>query len=288
MRWRRLLAWTAGGLVAVLALVFAGLQTGPGQRALASLVSSKDLQIAGLSGFFPTDLRVAEVKLSDRDGTWLTVDDARLNWSFASLLKGRVRIDEVAARRVEVRRPPAPSDTKSTSSGGGGFKLPLGVDLRTLSVDDLHVGAALGGVDSHWKLGGSALLAADRTQSHLKLDMTRSDGPAGRLSADVGFALDTFNVDGQVLAEESSKGGVIAALIGRPDLDKVSLKLAIKGDRTGGSGNFATAAGDALTSTGDARWKRDGSATGISVNLSLVGPGLPDGPIDDCCGRRPR
>ena len=82
-----------------------------------------------------------------------------------------------------------------------------------------------------------------------------------------------------MLAEESSRGGVVAALIGRPDLDKVSLKLAIKGDRAGGSGNFTAAAGDALTSTGDARWKRDSGATGISVNLSLVAPGLPEGPI---------
>jgi translocation and assembly module TamB len=279
MLWRRLLARTAGGLVAALVLAFAGLQTGPGQRALASLVSSKDLEISGLSGFFPTDLQVAQVKLSDRDGAWLTVDDARLSWSFASLFSGRVRIDEVAARHIEVLRPPAPSETKTTSSSGGGISLPLGVSLQALSVDDLHVGSRLGGVDSHWKLGGSSLLAADKTQSHLKLDMTRTDGPTAHLNADVGFALDTFNVDGHVLAEESSKGGVIAALIGRPDLDKVSLKLAIKGDRVGGSGDFTTAAGDALISTGDARWKRDGSATGVSVNLSLVGPGLPEGPV---------
>ena len=60
MRWRRLLARTAGGLVAALVLAFAGLQIGPGQRALASLVSSKDLEISGLSGFFPTDLQVAK------------------------------------------------------------------------------------------------------------------------------------------------------------------------------------------------------------------------------------
>jgi translocation and assembly module TamB len=279
MRWRRLFTRTAGGLLAVLVLAFVGLQTAPGQRALASLGSSKDLELSGLSGFFPTELRVAQIKLSDRDGAWLTVDDARLSWSFASLFGGRVRIDEVAARRIEILRPPRPSETKTTSSSGGGISLPMGVDLGALSVDDLHIGAPLGGVDSHWKVAGSALLPADGTQSHLKLDMVRSDGPTARLDADLGITLDTFNVDGHVLAEESSKGGVVAALIGRPDLDKVSLKLAIKGDRAGGSGDFTATAGDALTSTGDARWKRDGSATGISVNLSLVGPGLPEGPI---------
>jgi translocation and assembly module TamB len=278
MRWRRRLAWIAGGLLGLLALLFVGLQTGPGQRALASIVSSDSLEITELSGFFPTDLRIAKVKLVDRDGAWLTVDEARLRWSFASLFTGRVEIEELAAQRIEILRPPAPSQTK-TSSSGGGVSLPVGVDLRTLAVDDLHVGAPLGGVDSRWKVGGSALLAADRTQSRLKLDMTRSDGPAGHLSADFGFALDQFNVDGQVLAEESTKGGVVATLIERPDLDKVSLKLVIKGDRQSGAGDFTAAAGDALTSNGTARWQRDGSATGMSLNISVVGPGLPNNPV---------
>ena len=277
MRRRRLLARTGAGLLAALVLLFGGLQTGLGQRALASIVSGDSLEISGLSGFFPTDLSVAQVKVSDRNGAWLTVDDARLRWSFASLLSGRVRIDEVAAQRIDVLRAPAPSETQTTSSSG--VNLPMGIDLGALSVDDLHVGAALGGVDSHWKLSGSALLAADRTQSHLKLEMTRSDGPTAHLSADIGFGLDRFNVDGQVLAEESTKGGVIATLIDRPDLDKVSLKLAVKGDRSQGSGEFTAMAGDAVTSTGDTRWHRDGGTTGISLNLSLVGPGLPDGPV---------
>jgi hypothetical protein len=53
-------------------------------------------------------------------------------------------------------RPPLPSDgaTKASSSGGG---LPVGVDVEKLFVNDLHVDAALGGVDSHWKLAGSGL-----------------------------------------------------------------------------------------------------------------------------------
>src|SRR5262249_4142787 len=117
------------------------------------------------------------------------------------------------------------------------------------------------------------------TQSRLKLDMTRADGPTAHLSADLGFSLDQFNVDGQIAAEESTKGGVVAYLLGRPDLEKVTLKLAIKGDRESGAGEFTTTAGDALTSNGNARWQRDGPATGISVNLNLAGPGLPEGPI---------
>ena len=90
-------------------------------------------------------------------------------------------------------------------------------------------------------------MTADGTPSRVKLDMTRTDGPAAHLSADLGFSLDRFSVDGQITAEESSKGGVVAALIGRPDLDGMSLKLTAKGDRTDGTAELTAAAGDAVT-----------------------------------------
>ena len=129
-------------------------------------------------------------------------------------------------------RPPQPSDqdTKAAVTDNR-ISVPLGIDLGTLSVDDLHVGAELGGVDSHWKVSGAGLVTADGTPSRVKLDMTRTDGPAAHLSADLGFSLDRFSVDGQITAEESTRGGVVAALIGRPDLDRMSLKLIAKGDR---------------------------------------------------------
>ena len=280
MGWGRALAWTGGGLIVVLAGLFAGLQTPPGKALVAAVASSDSIKVEGIGGFIPVDLRVAKIELRDKKGVWLSLSDARVNWSFSSLLTGRVRIEEVAARQVEVLRPPQPSDEETKEAvTNTGIHIPLGVDLGMLSIDDLHVGAELGGVDSHWKVSGSGLVTADGTPSRVKLDMTRSDGPAAHLSADVGFSLDRFSVDGQIIAQESSKGGVVAALIGRPDLDGMALKLVAKGDRNEGSAELTAAAGDAVTSNGAARWHRDGGATGLSLQISLVGPGLPDSPI---------
>src|SRR6476469_9420000 len=202
MRWLRLLAWTIGGLVVAVVALFMLLQTPPGLRFVARLVSSSDLRISGLSGFIPTDIHADRIELRDKQGAWLTVNDARVRWSFSSLFSGRVRIEEVTAAQVEVMRPPLPSDQAAKTNSS--FGLPVGVDLGTLSVGDLHVGAALGGVDSHWKLTGTGLLTGDGTPSRLKLDMNRSDGPTAHLSADIGFSLDRFAVDGQIVAEETT------------------------------------------------------------------------------------
>ena len=110
----RFLAIGAAGLIGLVAILFAALQTPPGQRAVAGLVSRMasgpdgGLGVSGLSGFFPTDLHVARISYSDREGPWLTVENARLRWSFTSLLGGRLRIEMISADRVAVLRPPLP------------------------------------------------------------------------------------------------------------------------------------------------------------------------------------
>src|SRR5689334_19667575 len=99
MRARRILAIVVGSLVGLLVIAFAALQTAPGQRALAGFISRAasgpdgGLELSGLSGFFPTDLRIASIAYSDRDGPWLTAENIQLRWSFTSLARGRVSIE---------------------------------------------------------------------------------------------------------------------------------------------------------------------------------------------------
>jgi translocation and assembly module TamB len=279
MRWLRLFVWVMGSVVLLFTLLFVGLQTPPGKALVAGFVTSEDIRIEGVSGFIPVDVRLARVELHDKQGAWLTLKDAHIDWSFASLLTGRVRIEQLTAQQVEVLRAPLATDKPvKPADVDTGLTVPLGIDLAVLSVDDLHVGAALGGVASHWKVAGSGLITGDGTPSRFKLDMTRIDGPTARLTADVGFRLDTFAVDGTITAEESTRGGVVAALIGRPDLERMGLKLVAKGDRNNGTAELTSAAGDALSSTGTVRWERADKATAISAQLSIVGPGLPDSP----------
>ena len=84
MRWVRLLAWAIGGLVVAVVALFMLLQTPPGLRTVASLVSSSDLKVSGLGGFIPTDIHADRIELRDKQGAWLTINDARARWSFAS------------------------------------------------------------------------------------------------------------------------------------------------------------------------------------------------------------
>ena len=285
MRWRTVIVGTAGAVIGAGLLLFAALQTVPGQRWLAATVSAlastdeSRVELSGLSGFFPTDLRVEHIAVADERGPWLRVEDARIRWSFASLFRGRLHIETVAARRLEVLRSPEPTKTPAAASDGG-FSLPLGIDLRDLSIDDLHLAAPVGGgVDSRWGVQGNALLALGAAESRLHLTASRLDGPTGEVKADIRFDLARRTVDGEISVEETSRGGVIAAVLERPDLERVSAHLVAKGDAAAGAIDLKVAAGDVATANGEARWHRDGKDTTITVRVTGAAPGLPDGPL---------
>jgi translocation and assembly module TamB len=276
MRALRILAKVLGGVVVLVGLLFAFLQTPPGQRTLVGLVSDKTLQMSGLSGFFPTDLQVARIELLDEQGAWLRVENARLRWSFASLFEGRVRVEMLSAALVDILRSPLPQKTTEADGGGRSFKLPVGVDLQALSLDTLHLAAPLAGVESRWTLHGNGLLSADLHEGRLRLAGDRTDGPSGKLAVDTRFDLVQRTVDGEITVEEGP-GGVAAALLQRPDLAGVSLRLVAKGDAASGSGELTVSAGDAVAAKGSAHWQPSGAATAVSVRLEATGKQLPDG-----------
>src|SRR3981189_1008225 len=258
MRALRILAKVLGGLltlvVTLVAALFVFLQTSSGQRTLAGLVSGKSLQISGISGTFPTDMQVARVELLDQQGAWLRVDNARLRWSFASLLSGRVQVEIISASLVDVLRPPVPDKAEQ---GGSSFSLPVGVEVQSLSVDTLHLAAAVAQVDSRWALQGNGLLSADLHEGRVRLIGDRSDGPSGKLSADMRFDLVRGTVDGEIALEEGA-GGVTAALLERPDLDQVAMRLVAKGDARSGNGEVTLSAGAAAPARGTAKWQPSG------------------------------
>ena len=277
MRALRLSAYVLIALVAVLGLAFAGVQTTPGKRFLASLASDlasspdQKITITGIDGFVPTDLHVARVEIADRTGPWLQVENAQLSWSFASLLQRRLRINLLSAAKISVLRAPQEEKKEATPSNGG-LRLPFDIDLRALRIDDLQLAAALGGIDSHWKIGGEAAVASDLSEIRAKLGADRLEGPKGKLTADVRVDRSPRKIAADITLDEDP-GGMIAALMQRPDLPDISLKLSAQGDPRDGTATLTAKAGDKATAKGNLRWMPDGSDTSFQADLDA-------GPID--------
>lgn len=277
MRALRIAAYVFVALVAVLGLAFAGVQTAPGKRLLASVISGaasspgQQVRITGIDGFVPTDLHVAHIEVADRTGPWLQVDDAKLTWTFASLFEQRLRIELLSAARIAVLRAPQ-EEKKETAPSSGGVQLPLGIDLQALRIDDLHLAAALGGLDSHWKIAGNADVAKDLGEIRAKLGADRLEGPKGRLTADVRVDRSPRKIAADITLDEDP-GGIVAALMQRPDLPDISLKLSAQGDARDGTAELTAKAGDQASARGTLRWLPDGSDTGFQAALDA-------GPVD--------
>lgn len=277
--WVRRLGWTTGGALAALVLLFGFLQTAVGLRTLAGLASDDRLEIEGLAGFFPGDLRADRIELRDKNGAWLVIQNAHLDWSPSALLRRRLLINALTAERIDMLRPPEPDSGKAAESEGGFSRPDLAIDLRALAIADLHLAAAVGGVDSRWRGSGQGVLARRLADSRLSLLLERTDGADGRASAAIRFDPESSEWIGEVLFEERTDRGVAASLLGRPDLDAVSLALKVRGDIGRGAGELTVAAGDAVTVTGKGEWRRTDGVTRATLGVVGNATGLPDGDL---------
>ena len=117
MRALRLFAMVAGGVAGLAALLFAFLQTPPGQRALAGLSRTALCRCrASAASSRPISTWRASTSLMARD-RGCGSENARLRWSFASLFAGRVRVENLSAGLVDVLR-----DASAAEGGTGDGK----------------------------------------------------------------------------------------------------------------------------------------------------------------------
>ncbi|HET6221862.1 MAG TPA: hypothetical protein VFE11_06830, partial [Dongiaceae bacterium] len=209
-----------GILLALVAGLFGVLQTGFARDqmrhwiASATAGTSTQVQLAAIEGLVPFDMTFAGLRLSDRDGTWLTADRISMAWSPGALLSGRLQVDEIAAGAIDMLRTPAPARTQEPTEPGPLIpELPIGIDLRRLSVERLALAAAILGepaalsVMAHARLGdvGDGLSAS--------LSLRQLSGRTGTAQVDLAYQpeQDTLSLNGKV---EEPQGGVLGRLLG--------------------------------------------------------------------------
>ncbi|HTT04383.1 MAG TPA: translocation/assembly module TamB domain-containing protein [Steroidobacteraceae bacterium] len=232
----RALAWVCGGALALVLLVGAALMlignTRAGQRLLAHATASLtggQVQMQGISGRFPDNLRVEQLLLSDPQGPWLRASSVHLDWSPLGLLQDRIRIRVVDADTAAVLRRPAYGRGSPTAPRrGGGFSLPLALQIDQLRLPRLMLGANLAGSDVTLRLQ-AAVSYRSLERAALQLSVQRLDAvPATYLiTAD----LTPRRVSLQVDLEEQADGP-LANVMQLPGLGALSVHLLMEGART--------------------------------------------------------
>src|SRR5262245_32340753 len=175
-----MLVWVVGSVGVVLAGTFALAQTATGKWVVAELLgrvlSSADttVRLSGLDGLIPFDFRLAQLRTADAGGVWLELDDLRLSASVSALLRGRLEIEQLGARRLALDRLPQGEESDGEPMPELPRSLPPLV-VHSVGIDQLEVGQAVLGQDAVFGLsGGMQTGAAGRTVS-VGLDLHRTD-----------------------------------------------------------------------------------------------------------------
>ena len=231
--------------------------------------AGRDVRIEGFQGALSGRATIDTLTIADADGVWLTLRDAVLDWNRAALLSGRLDVTELSARELVIPRAPASDPAPPEPTAGTGFALPdlpVAIDIETLELDRVILGAPLIGQDVTLEIAGNASLAGGEGAAELRLE--RMDGPAGLIVLDGAYGNESRQLALQLRVEEGPGGLAATALDlpGRPALlleisgddpiddFRADIRLATDGvDRLSGSVTLGTDQ-PATDATGPTRW----------------------------------
>jgi translocation and assembly module TamB len=180
--------WAIALIVLAVAGAFAFAQTTTGKRVIADqlgkALTSPDsmVQLEGLNGLIPFDMRLEQLRMDDAEGPWLELDGFEFSWSPAALLRGRLEIDEIGARRLALLRLPPGEETEEA---GPPAELPRSIPpvvIRQLEVKELELGEAVLGERAVFTLLGKLTTAQDGGVVNLTVDLERIDEDTARAS----------------------------------------------------------------------------------------------------------
>ncbi|HEY1506609.1 MAG TPA: hypothetical protein VGF92_20060, partial [Stellaceae bacterium] len=246
-------------------LIFANTGTGRATiETLAAKLSGGTVEIQGLAGRFPDALRLAHAEIRDKDGAWLTIDDAVLDWSPLGLFGGAAKIDRLTAAHIVVARLPASENAAASKSKSN--LPPLRVALGTLRVDKLDLGAALAGAPASVGASGNLRLAS-LTDGEVTLDIERLDGPGSyKLAGKMSGAGDNV-----VLNISEPSHGLLAELARLPDLGAVSVAATLAGPRNAEQLGLAMKAGELA---GNGKGTIDLTGQSGDLDLAVAAPAM--------------
>ncbi|HEY0032934.1 MAG TPA: translocation/assembly module TamB, partial [Devosia sp.] len=231
----------------------------------------RQIGISNIDGALGSDVSIREITISDQQGVWLRVTNARLTWNQAALFLGRLEVSSLTADSIDYIRNAVPAEGVDLPPPEAGAlqipQFPVAVILQQLSVPKVTFGEAIFGLGSEISLAGGLTLQDGDLNANL--DVVRLDGPGGTLDLDVVYTGQTNAIDlGLALVEPEN--GVIANLLNIENRPAVTLTLK-------GAGPVADLRTDLVLQTNE-QTALSGTATiqqqpeGFAVDADLRGP----------------
>jgi len=229
------------------------------------------IRISGIQGVLSSEATIGQITIADRQGVWLRINNATIDWSRTTLLlRQRLEVSRLAAESIEVIRKPLPDENALPSPEATSFsvpELPIAVNLGALEVPSLSFGETVFGLQSQVSLTGRLQLEEGALDT--ALDVTRTDGPGGELSLAAKYANSTSELALNLSLSEPADGILANAfnIEGRPPL---ALTVQGEGPLQNLDVQLALDADGQRTLAGSAQLR--GQPEGLGFNVNLGGP----------------
>ena len=231
----------------------------------------RQIRLSNIDGILGSDVSVRQITISDSEGVWLRVNNARLNWNQAALFLGRLEVRSLSADSIEyVRNAVASDQVDLPNPEAGGFSVPefpVAISLGELAIPSVTFGQSVFGLAAEVELKGNLQLEGGNLQTGL--DIVRLDGPGGTLD----LTIDYQKADNRIALDLSlvePENGVIANLLNIENRPAVTLTLKGDGPVADLRTELALQANDQLALGGVATVTQ--SAAGFAINADLGGP----------------
>jgi translocation and assembly module TamB len=279
------------------------------QDLLAGLVSRTlstpaiQVHIGAVDGVLSSDATIRDVTITDKDGTWLKLDRARLVWRRTALLLGRLEIDRLEIGTLEIRRKPQAADqpvaepeqpaaetgrsdtepsTPAAQPGSSAAEssqpilpdLPVKVQVKAFDLHALVLGEPVLGEAVNLAATGNTELGSPSEGLIFNLDAIRQDSP-GRFKVALAFVPRGNAVTLDVTLDEPSHG--LLSKLGRfPGEPPIAFALRGKGTLDSFRGGLKFQAGPTIDATGAITLDRSGTGRVLATRVSgHLGPWLP-------------
>ena len=183
-------------------------------------------------------------------GTWLAIDDLLLSWRPSALLAGRLHVDELSTRAVDVARLPAATGEPPPAEPAGPPhlpRLPIGVRIDSLVVGELNLAESVAGRPMRLGINGR-LAAADpgrggeqgQIRTALAVVPLDAGGGAILLDADLDPATSILGLQASI---DEPEGGLVSGLLGLAPRAPLVVRLAGDGPLENWQGSLDASAG---------------------------------------------
>lgn len=231
----------------------------------------RQIRLSNIDGILGSDVSVREITISDQQGVWLRVNNARLTWNQGALFLGKLDVTSLKADSIDYLRNAVPAEGVTLPPAEAGTfqipEFPVAIVLQELAIPKVTFGENVFGLGSEISLNGAFTLEGGNLTT--SLDVVRLDGPGGTLDLDVAYTGADNAIDlGLSLVEPED--GVIANLLSIENRPAMTLTLNGTGPVADLRTDLVLQANGQTALSGVATVKQQ--AEGFAVNADLRGP----------------